>query len=266
MSADFLDILNIDDYRHLIPGELFNGAKSGEFTCIGGTFMDEPAGALVCEDLKGNAVLIRSIYVEEPYRRLSVATDMMELIAGKKIYFTYEATGDRATLEPFFEAMDIYTQRLDCPMGFLTLGEIDKRLRALGTSKVPESGVTFSDLEPKDRETVLKWMESYLDERGEAYDWVHPDSVFLMEDSKVKACVLISEVEEGLLSVDLVYFEPGSNPKKLMGLFAWLMVNVQSDYDDSTKVRMLMTTEEGKKLFGKIIGDTEIIVPIVTAA
>ena len=266
MSASFLNMPEVDAYSRFIPEELFFGAKSGEFSCIGGTFMDEPAGALVCEKLMGDAVLLRSIFVEEPYRRMSVATDMMELISDKRIYFTYEATGDRATLEPFFDAMDIDTEKLFCPMGYHFIGDVDERLTELGAYKVSECGTTFSDMKPDERKTVMKWMEAYCNERGEAYDWVHPDSSFLMADDTVQACVLLSEMEEGILSVDLVYIAPGGDPKKLMGLFARLMLNVQVDYPADTSVRMLMTTEEGRRLYKKLFGDAKITLPIVTAA
>lgn len=265
MSAGIIKAYQLDDYKHYIPGELIAGIRSGQLSCIGGDFMDEPAGALVYEELASGGVLLRSIYVDEAYRRLYVAGDMIELIMDKRIYFTYEATGDRASLEPFFDAMDIDTVRYDCPMSYLPLAVVEKRLKDVGIYKADENGATFADLTPDRRKIAMKWMVEKCNERGEAYDWIHPDSVFLIENEKVVACVLLSDMEQGLISVDLVYSE-SRDPRKLLGLFAHLVLNVQEDYDRDTDIRMIMTSVDGERMFGRIFNEANYMVPIISAA
>ncbi len=265
MSAMILKAYQLDDYRNYIPWELLTGIRSGQFLCIGGTFMDEPAGALVYEELSAGGVLIRSIYVDEAYRRLYVAGDMMEMIMDKKIFFTYEATGDRASLEPFFDAMDIDTMRFDCPMCYLPLRVVEERLNDVGVNKATENGSTFADLSVAHRKVAMRWMAEKCNERGEAYDWIHPDSVFLIEDDKVVSCVLLSDMEKGLVSVDLVYNE-SRDPRKLLGLFLHLILNIQVDYDRDIDVRMILTSKDGERLFGHILGEANYMVPVIAAA
>ncbi len=263
MSAFVMDKEEVDDFRQLIPPEFYEGAKRGQFFCIGGDFMEEPAGALVYEKTKGGN-LLRSIYVKEDFRRLGIASDMMEVLGDDPVFFTYEATGDRAALEPFFDAMDIDTRRIDCPMCYLSLKDIEKNLEMFGVFDVEEKGTAFAELDLIQRKSVMQWMVQNLNERGEAYEWIHPDSTFLMEGKKVKACVLISEMEPGLLSVDLVYSEY-KDFRKLMGLFAHIFINIQIDYPKNPNVRMIMTTDSGKKLYEKIFGNAGFTVPVITA-
>ena len=265
MSAVILDKHTISDYRQFIPGELYDGAQLGMFFCIGGIFLEEPVGALVYEELSGGGALIRSIYVDEDFRRLDIATEMMEEIGDRKVFFTYEATGDRASLEPFFDSIDIDTVRVDCPMCYMSLKTVEERMKKAGIFKVKEAGETFADLSPAQRIIALRWMTKNCNERGEAYEWVHPDSVFLIEDEQVKACVLLSDMEEDLLSVDLVYSDYNDS-RKLMGLLAHLIINVRIDYPGDTHVRMIMTTENGTEFYEKLFGKAAYTVPVITAA
>ena len=265
MSAVVLDKNTISDYKKLIPGELYAGTQLGMFSCIGGIFLEEPVGALVYEELSGGGALIRSIYVDEDFRRLDIATEMMEELGDRRVFFTYEATGDRASLEPFFDSMDIDTVRIDCPMCYMSLKTVEERMKKAGVFKVKEAGSTFADLTPAQRIIALRWMTKNCNERGEAYEWVHPDSVFLIEDEQVRACVLLSDMEDGLLSVDLV-FSDYSDSRKLMGLFAHLIINVRIDYPGDTDVRMIMTTKDGQQFYEKLFGYANYMVPVITAA
>ncbi len=265
MSAFEMDIQRIGDYKNLIPGELYAGVETGQFMCVGGAYLDEPAGALVYEELSAGGVLIRSIFVENDYRRLGIGSEMMEEILDKKILFTYEATGDRASLEPFFDSLDIDTIRLDCPICYLPLKTIEDRMKEFGTFNVVDKGSTFADLSTDDRKVAMKWMVEACNERGEAYEWIHPDSAFLIEDGRVRACVLVSDMETGLLSVDLVYSDH-NDARMLMGLLSRILINVGLDYEKTTDVKMIMTAEDGRKFFEKIFGKAEYTVPVIAAA
>lgn len=252
MRTESITPSNIGKYLSFFPEEYEKDLFREDLMAIGATFAEEPKGAVLIEEGEKNRLL--SIYVSPEARRLGIGTALLLAASKKSLSFRYEATGDRITLEPFLEALDIDYQRYDYPVGVMPL---EKALEDLFRAKIDQlqpQGALYEDLSREGKKCALKWLQDVCAEEAYLYTQKDSPSIFLMNEEKVQGALLLSMQEEGLLSVDYVYCMKGSNTL-LGGMLCKEMELLRKSFPKETELSMAMTTKAGEELYEKLFGD-----------
>ncbi len=265
MSTEMINSKNLKDYKDLLAKEHMEGIRQGYFSGIGARFSDEVAGVILFCITESRTADLYYIYVDPVYRRLGIGTELIDATSCSYFTFTYEATGDRVTLEPFFTALDIETERVDYPYSEISMTKIKEGLTKQNVIKAKRSGSFINELESKEKDIISKWVVEGFGENPVAYYADRPKSIFYLKDSSVYAAILLSELYDDTLSLDYVYSKNAS-PLSFAGMMKRILEKALEDYGGEAYVRMLPKTEDGMDLYTSLFGETERAVPIVFSA
>ncbi len=270
-------------------------------TALGAFFAGEPAGVLLyenrtaektvnAEDLQdlpeglteGDTVSVpvmelRSLYVAPEFRRLGVGTELMDALPEGRLTFTYEATDDRVTLEPFFDAVDVETERLDIPFGEFYVVDAIEMLEQKYPHGEETEALFYEDLTMGQSKVAEGWLEASFGARG-LYDQVYDRRcIFLLSENSVKAAMIIREVEpsdfdvlsldegeepEKTFFLDYLFCEPGQM-KQLPGMMKKLAERLYRDQGANARMQAFLMNREGQRLYASLFGEPEIEIPLI---
>lgn len=276
MSAEKISKNQISKFKNFIPGEYLKALMNGEIGAIGGYFNGDPAGILMYE-VFDRQIILRVLYVAPEFRRLGIATELMEALPEGKISFSYEAVGDRTTLGPFFDTIDVETERIDAPFADFTLKEAKLALERREAFDIPEAGIFYDEVDATQEKIILDWFRDSFNEKGlddEVYD---PASIFYIEDGKVKGAIFLRKDEPSvfdiivngpdkkpadLLAIDYLFCK-AVDKKILPGMMNKFLKRLSSEHKEDTKVQGLIVNEKGQSLYRSLFGDIGISIPII---
>ncbi len=301
MSVTELSHRPLRKFRELLPGEYISDIREDRVKALGAYFAEEPAGVLLYEDRtvektvteedpenrpegrgEGDTVSVpvmelRCLYVAPEFRRLGVATELMDALPEGRLTFTYEATDDRVTLEPFFDAVDVETERLDIPFGEFYVVDAIEELEQKYPHGEETDAVFYEALTMGQSKVVEGWMESSFGARG-LYDQVYDRRcMFLLAEDAVKAALIIREVEpsefdvlsldegeepEKTFFLDYLFCEPGQL-KQLPGMMKKMAERLYNDQGANARMQAFLMNREGQKLYASLFGDPEIEIPLI---
>lgn len=248
---------NIAEYANMIPMEYMAEVGNGDLPAIGGIFDDTPAGVIVWKTDKDNEkVVLLSLFVLPEYRRLGVASMLLSQLRDRSISFSYTAIDDRAELEPFFEAVGFDTERIDYPLGHLTLSFAEEALKQDKYSSVGVAGAKYSELGREQKRLVAEWLSQNFEQSIFSYSGNIAPSVFLIDKDAVYGCALLREEEKGHVEIDLVHYDR-DNKKELIAMLNKTLSELSASHTPDTEIEMLLTTEEGKSLYEGLFGECE---------
>ena len=188
----------------------------------------------------------------------------MDRLPEGHLQFSYVATRDRVTLEPFFDALDIYVQRSDCPVGSVTLKDVREALDKKKLSKAGDGGLTFDELTFQEKGVVKNWIKSGFGVDIDSYTDTDVPCIFLLKDNEVEAALIMGDGGVGIIDLDLAYCKPGHEV-----LFATLLnkavCELEKHFDDDIRIEMLLTTDEGAGLYSGLFGETAFSVPVMVS-
>ena len=264
MSTEIISSKNIRYFKSLMPDELGQDVKDGLISGIGAWFADEPAGVILYRGQGSEQADLLYIYVEPEYRRLGVGSELIEATECTYFNFIYEATGDRVTLEPFFDAVDIMTERVDYPFSELSLKQIKEEFLKHSVLKAQKKGSFFDEMESDEKAVVSKWM---MDEYGVSitgYSTDKPKSIFSVRDGHTDSAVLLSEMNDDTLNLDYIY-SARKNKGELLGMLHRAFRKALSDYGTESYIRMMPKTDDGMNLYNKLFGEVTDTVPVIVS-
>ncbi len=277
MSTFELNNINFKSFLRMIPDELWDFIERGRFKVVGAKFFDEPAGAAVYEETDGEMIILKSIYVAPEYRRLGIGTEIIEALRDKKFVFSYEAIDDRTSLEPFFEAVDVITNRIDIPLGEFTYSEM---INALKKNKVKINklkGEHYKDLTRKDKVIVEKWIYNEYGEMtnfGNVYD---ESSVFYIQDGIVEGAIILHKelpsvydiIVTGVESeprdlwfLDYVY-NGTSKYSVLFGMINKVIKGNMDNMEADDVIQAHLSTNNGLELYRSFFGEPSVYIPLI---
>ncbi len=262
MSTEKIYASNIKEFKDLMPQELCAGIKAGELRAIGSRYSDEPAGVILYNTVAKDQADLYYIYVEPEYRRLGVGTELIDATDCSYFDFVFEATDDRVTLEPFFAANDILTERVEYPFTELSVKKIKEEFVKNGVYRAKESGTFYDEMDNAKKQVVANWMQNEYGESLSGYALDKPKSIFSVKNGDTDSAVLLSEMNEDTLNLDYVYSK-SKNSVEMVGMLRRIFEKALSDYGTETYIRMMPKMEEGMKLYNKLFGDVKDEIPVV---
>jgi GNAT superfamily N-acetyltransferase len=263
MRTEAINQENIKEYQGIIPSGYLLKVSEGALRAEGALFGGSVAGAVIWHDEKSDMVL-DFIYVMPEYRRLGVGSMLMEQLSGQHLQFSYVASGDRVTLEPFFDALDVYTERSDCPVGSITLRDVKDGFETKKVSRAGIKGLTVDELTFQEKGVVTNWLKSDFGVDFDSYNDPKVPSVFYLKDNEIEAALVMGMGGEGLIDLDLAYCSPG-NEVLFAGLFNKAVSELEKNFDDDVRIEMLLTTDEGAGLYTGLFGETAFSVPVMVS-
>ena len=244
--------------------EIGNSVKEGELIGIGGNFGDDPAGVVVYRYDEKESADLRYIYVEPEYRRLGVGTELIDATECSYFDFTYEATGDRVNLEPFFTAVDIYTEKIEYPFSELSVKKIKEEFLKNGVLKAKNTGSFYSEMDGEKKKAFSDWMQSEFGESAFLYTTDRPKSIFNFKDGHTDSVVLVSEMNSDTLNLDYI-FSQSRDSVEMLGMLRRVFEKALSDYGTEAYIRMMPKMEDGMKIYNKLFGEVTESIPVVFA-
>ena len=263
MRTETITADKVNSYYNCIPEPFIEPIRQGKLLAVGGLFTDERQGAVVWEEREGGKGILKSLFVLPEARRLGLGSLLLKPLKGKVLDFSYEATEDRANLEPFFDNNNIFYGRTDYPKGRLTVAEAMEALRKKKVDQAPFVGMFFDELLLEEKTAVQQWLAKTCQESQMDYTSLNPSSVYLLEDGEVKSAMLFSKAERGTLGVDYVFCVKGTEAK-LAGMMKKAMQLMSRQFRPEAEITMLMTTEQGLKLYSGLFGEPNETIPVIS--
>lgn len=250
---------NLKDYAEMVPAELYDGIAAGSISAIGMKFSGMEAGAVVWSDIPGDDYgRLISLFVPPEFRGLDVGHNLLQeaifdMGAAKKkgITFRYEDAGERRTLTPFFNIFGFRTDVTETPLGRITLNEALEKIESAFGSIEP-MGVSIRTLSADERRIVSDHISQLDGANPRQYLDSDTDSFIILDKEKVKGLLLFSREEPDLLSLDYFFSQ---TPKHLAGLLKLALRELLNTYSLETPVEMLLSTQEGLKLYKGLFGE-----------
>ncbi len=250
---------NLKNFAGMLPVEVLQGVALGNVSAIGMKFSEMEAGAAAWVEVPGDSYgRLVSLFVPPEFRDLDVGHVLlqeviMEMGGAKKegISFRYQEEGDRKTLTPFFNVFGFQTDVTDIPLGQVTLKDAKKRIDET-FKNIDEAGVTIQSLRGEDRRMVADHIRGISGLDPSEYLNGSPDSFVILEDKKIKGLLLFSLQEDWTLNLDYFF---SRNPKDMAGMLKNAITQLLNDFNSNTNVEMLLTTQEGQKLYNGLFGE-----------
>ena len=258
-----LEEMNKEALRKLFPPELMLPISRGDLKGGVACFAGEPAAAAAWRrDKEEGYGELLSFYVLPEARRLGIGSALLSAVIKemgedhrKGISFRYSEYADRTALTPFFNDRGYETVVQEMPLGRLTLGEIRDHFAGKGFDKLEKSGCCVYELPKKDRIAVREKLEQISGQPADEYDREWPGSYALYENGKLKAALFLREEREGVLSLD--YLFSNGNAREMTGLLAGAAKRLLKHYPEDTGMEMLLSTDQGRKLYEGLFGKTK---------
>jgi GNAT superfamily N-acetyltransferase len=263
MRTEIIDQNRVQSYYDCIPEPLIMSINKGRLKAVGGLFTDEKKGAVVWQEMNERDAILRSLYVLPEARRLGLGSLLLKPLKGKQLTFSYEATEERASLEPFFDNNNIFYERHDYPVGRITISKAVEALKKKGVDQAHPIGSYYDELLKNEKTEVLHWLENLCKESQTDYTSLNPASIFYLEQGKVKGALLFSKAEKGNLGVDYVFCAHGEEGR-LAGMMNKAMTLLSRQFRVGTEVTMMMTTERGKRLYRTLFGEPADTIPVIS--
>ena len=262
MRCETLTGQALQEYRYLIPGELFGRINEDTFRVTGIRLFNEPCGALVWEkDPSKDTGRLLCIYVEPSCRRIGAGRKLLETVEKdmaeegiKELDFLFAVTGDRSMLVPFFDDTDVETEILEFPAGTQRLRDIVASIEKKGLDMAKPNGKTIGELENNEKNIVKAWLWENFSEELLSFEGEYPPSFVSLEDGTVRSALLFSEGSEGVLELNYVY---GKDTKSLMGLINLAADTMAGIYPANTLIETMLTNKKAIALYTNLFGEPD---------
>ncbi|MCR5033553.1 MAG: GNAT family N-acetyltransferase [Lachnospiraceae bacterium] len=267
MRTEVLNKNNLELYRELIPGALDSVVFTQGIHTVGALFAETEAGLAIWRDKEGQPYgELMSLFVLPEARRMGIGEYLLEHVvedmkkAGKEgICAKYLETGDRSLLTPFLSEMGIETERMETPVGRVTVGEALKAVDKVA-GKLEECGSPVSELAGRNKAATLRWIEDLCGEDARQYMTGKPESFVILEDGEVKSALLFRKEDETTISLDYAF---SSDPKSLLGLLKLAERTFATEMEMGINIEMLLATQAGKGLYEKLMGEPSLNCTVV---
>ena len=263
MRTEKIDANRLQSYYNCIPEPYIQPVLENKLRAAGGLFSDMQKGAVVWQETEEGKGVLKSLYVQPEARRLGIGSMLLKPLKGRVFTFSYEATRDRASLEPFFDNNNIFYERYDYPIGRITLNDAMKALYEKNVDKAAPVGMYYDELLKDEKTVARKWLDELCEESLTDYTSLNPSSVFVVEGDKVHNALLLSRVERGNLGVDYVFSVRGEETK-VAGMMKKAMTLLTRQFRGDAELTMMMTTERGSAMYTKLFGEPTGSVPIIS--
>ena len=247
-------------WSETLPREYFPLIRDGRARAGGVEFVGINAGSIVwMHDEKEGSARLLAIDVLPEARRMGIGTELIreavkemneeKLSAVECAYGEYQ---DRVTLRPFLNACGLQTDLREMPLGRVSLKEAGEKLKEKGLLK-ESRGCGLRRLPMEERRKAREAIDAVSGGSGAAYDREKPECYVIFNDGKMVSAALFSEERKGVISLDYLYNE--GSPAGLAGLLATALSELAQEYPEDTAIEMLLTTEQGQKLYEGLFGE-----------
>lgn len=253
----------VSSYYTSIPDPFLIPIKTGKMKAVGALFSESRRGAIVFQETEEGKGILKSLYIVPEARRLGLGSMLLKSLAGRVWSFSYEATGERVSLAPFFDNNNIFYDRYDYPVGRVSVKKAIEALREKRVDKASMIGRYYDELVLEEKKEVIRWLAETCSESPVDYTSLNPASVFYLHDGKMKNALLFSRADRGNLGVDYVICAKGEEIR-LAGMMSKAMQLLMRQFRPDAEITMMMTTEQGQKLYTGLFGETEETVPVIS--
>ncbi len=251
---------NLEDWAEAIPEELFIDLmleKKGHYAA-GVLFLEQPAGALCWEENEAGWT-IESIYIYSDFRRLGLATDLLDYLSkrmlekkAKVVSITYTYDDEVAMLNDFFIHYGFDMEEVPMPTGEVSLQQVAENIKKQGLVKKPANYAVIGDLTYSQRGLVDKWLMKHLSVHIDAFEAGPPYSYVIMDKEKIQAMLLFSQKDDEI-SVDFCMFKKDSLVKTLP-LLVVAIEDLTAHFSLDTTISMLLANDASTNFYNKLTG------------
>ena len=260
MRSEKVTVVNIAEYASFIPKEVYRYINEGSCRVTGVRLFNEPCGAAVWrKENSGNTGKLLSIYVDPPCRRIGAGKILLDRVRDEieeegisDLRFIFPFTGDRRSLVPFFEDMDVETVCFTFPFGRINLQDVINALQDKGLEKAKPCGKAVHELNNLEKTVLQRWLLVSFLEDLKNFTGKNPPSFVHIEGDSLRAALLFTGEKEGILSLDYVYEK---DVKSLMGLFSMATDRLSEIYPAKTVIEVMLTNSNSVSLYGSLFGE-----------
>lgn len=269
--------LNLKKHEDMIPKVFVPYIMKGSMTAVAGYFSDEYAGIMIY-DTEFDMINLRCIYVDPAYRRLGVAEELFLSLPDMRIAFSYEAICDRSTLEPFFDAMGVETERLYVPLADFNLDDALTMLSKKRVNEAEECGTFLDEFDRSLEDAAEKWFKHGFAENGLIDGEYIPGSIFYITEGAITGGIILRKEEPGIydyimsgastkpediINIDYLFCEI-PDKKVMPGMMNRVIRRLKDEYGKGTRIHGFLMNESSKKIYRSLFGEADVMIPVVT--
>lgn len=259
MEIVLIDNENIEQFEDMMGGVNAAAVCFGNDTFGLGLIQEKEVYGEIAVQIKGNAAVLRSIYIVPKHRREGAATLLMleasayaamnETVDGFTVEFTENLLTDNG-LKPFFEycGFDLMEQP-DTTTYALTLQDL------MNSPYLKEDGTacklkTYTQLSKEEKNSLKQeppfYMPMYVQE-----NLIEPDvSFFLTENGRIQGCIVIVP-EQDVLSVVWMQVSP-ENYRALIDIMRSAGRAALDKYEGEKQIILPIISKEANRLVNKL--------------